>query len=60
MNKDNEIRLLPNDLSLVTLGQNIYSENCASCHGANLEGQENWKIEIMKAISLHHLSLIHI
>ena len=23
MNKDNEIRLLPNDLSLVTLGQNI-------------------------------------
>ena len=23
MNKDNEIRLIPNDLSLVTLGQNI-------------------------------------
>ena len=43
MNKDNEIRLLPNDLSLVTLGQNIYSENCASCHGINLEGQKNWQ-----------------
>ena len=43
MNKDNEIRLLPNDLSLVTLGQNIYSENCASCHGVDLEGQENWQ-----------------
>jgi|TARA_B100002051_G_scaffold134568_1_gene127847 mono/diheme cytochrome c family protein len=43
MNKDNEIRLLPNDLSLVTLGQNIYSKNCASCHGADLEGQENWQ-----------------
>ena len=43
MNKDNEIRLLPNDLSLVTLGQNIYSKNCASCHGAHLEGQENWQ-----------------
>ena len=43
MNKDNEIRLLPNDLSLVTLGQNIYSENCASCHGAQLEGQKNWQ-----------------
>ena len=41
MNKDNEIRLLHNDLSLVTLGQNIYSENCASCHGINLEGQKN-------------------
>ena len=43
MNKDNEIRLIPNDLSLVTLGQNIYSENCASCHGIDLEGQENWQ-----------------
>ena len=43
MNKDNEIRLIPNNLSLVTLGQNIYSENCASCHGAQLEGQKNWR-----------------
>ena len=43
MNKDNEIRLMPNDLSLITLGQNIYSENCASCHGVDLEGQENWQ-----------------
>ena len=43
MNKDNEIRLSPNDLSLVRLGQNIYSENCASCHGINLEGQKNWQ-----------------
>ncbi len=43
MNKDNEIRLMPNDLSIVTLGQNIYSENCASCHGVDLEGQENWQ-----------------
>ena len=43
MNKDNEIRLIPNDLSIVTLGQNIYSENCASCHGVDLEGQENWQ-----------------
>ena len=43
MNKDNEIRLMPNNLSLVTLGQNLYSENCASCHGAHLEGQNNWQ-----------------
>ena len=43
MIKDNEIRLIPNDLSIVTLGQNIYSENCASCHGVDLEGQENWQ-----------------
>ena len=43
MNKDNEIRLIPNDLSLIALGQNIYSENCASCHGIDLQGQENWQ-----------------
>ena len=43
MNKDNVIKLIPNDLSIVTLGQNIYSENCASCHGINLEGQKNWQ-----------------
>jgi mono/diheme cytochrome c family protein len=24
-------------------GQVIYAQNCASCHGANLEGQENWR-----------------
>ena len=43
MNKDIAIKLIPNDLSIVTLGQNIYSENCASCHGVDLEGQENWQ-----------------
>ncbi len=25
-------------------GQAIYAANCASCHGANLEGQENWRV----------------
>ena len=24
-------------------GQQIYRDNCASCHGANLEGQPNWR-----------------
>lgn len=24
-------------------GQTIYREYCASCHGANLEGQPNWR-----------------
>ena len=24
-------------------GQTIYHEQCASCHGANLEGQPNWR-----------------
>lgn len=27
----------------LSAGQQIYSENCASCHGANLEGQPDWK-----------------
>ena len=25
------------------LGQPLYQEYCASCHGANLEGQPNWR-----------------
>jgi len=24
-------------------GSELYSRNCASCHGANLEGQPNWR-----------------
>ncbi|MGH1354716.1 MAG: c-type cytochrome [Thalassovita sp.] len=24
-------------------GQELYMENCASCHGAALQGQENWR-----------------
>lgn len=24
-------------------GAQIYAQNCASCHGANLEGQPNWR-----------------
>ncbi|EEE36103.1 cytochrome c, class I [Rhodobacteraceae bacterium KLH11] len=24
-------------------GQTLYTERCASCHGANLEGQPNWR-----------------
>src|SRR5581483_743826 len=28
---------------LVALGKSVYHDHCASCHGANLEGQPNWK-----------------
>lgn len=31
-----------NDVDIVA-GERIYVEYCASCHGANLEGQENWR-----------------
>lgn len=27
----------------IALGQEIYEANCASCHGADLEGQHAWK-----------------
>ncbi len=25
-------------------GQNLYAEQCASCHGLNLDGQANWQV----------------
>ncbi len=37
------IVLYPDDTSIVALGKEIYVQNCASCHGATLEGQENWR-----------------
>jgi mono/diheme cytochrome c family protein len=27
----------------IKLGRTLYSENCASCHGAKLEGQPDWR-----------------
>ncbi|MCY4361382.1 MAG: c-type cytochrome, partial [Gammaproteobacteria bacterium] len=27
----------------VSAGQTLYQEQCAACHGANLEGQPNWR-----------------
>ncbi|MEJ6389794.1 c-type cytochrome [Gymnodinialimonas ulvae] len=35
--------LMPSDPDVVVLGQAVYAENCASCHGAELEGQPNWR-----------------
>ena len=29
--------------AIQNLGANVYAANCASCHGANLEGQPDWK-----------------
>lgn len=31
------------DPETVLLGELIYAEQCASCHGTKLEGQPNWK-----------------
>ena len=38
-----DISLKPDDQELVDLGKLVYENNCASCHGVNLEGQERWR-----------------
>ena len=32
-----------NEPVVTSLGRSVYSEYCASCHGANLKGQPNWR-----------------
>ncbi|MDT8304533.1 MAG: cytochrome c [Anaerolineae bacterium] len=31
------------DAALVSLGEEVYTRACASCHGDNLEGEADWK-----------------
>ena len=31
------------ETAAIAQGQQLYAENCASCHGANLKGQPDWK-----------------
>ncbi len=33
----------PDDPRQVALGKAVYENNCASCHGAKLEGQPDWR-----------------
>ena len=40
----NTVRLMPMDSKIVRRGESIYAQTCASCHGLNLQGQENWKV----------------
>lgn len=37
------VRISPGDRVLVALGKPLYAKQCASCHGAKLEGQANWR-----------------
>ena len=37
------VTLRPDDPSVVASGAQIYAAQCASCHGAGLEGQPNWR-----------------
>jgi len=36
-------RMDPRDATRTALGAKIYTEHCAACHGARLEGQPNWR-----------------
>jgi S-disulfanyl-L-cysteine oxidoreductase SoxD len=36
----------PDDARQVARGKPIYDQHCASCHGARLEGQANWRIKL--------------
>lgn len=33
----------PDNPAQVAMGRSIYADHCASCHGANLEGEPNWQ-----------------
>ena len=35
--------LKPTDPKIISLGEQIYADNCAACHGVDLEGQDNWR-----------------
>lgn len=37
------LALAPDDAEVVALGRRIYAEHCAACHGANLEGEPDWR-----------------
>lgn len=39
----NAVALRPDDAQVLALGQRVYFAHCASCHGARLEGQPNWR-----------------
>jgi len=36
----------PEDAVQVALGEQVYRAHCASCHGADLEGQPDWRVRL--------------
>lgn len=41
--EDERLRPDPGNGPLVALGKLVYGQHCASCHGAAMEGQANWR-----------------
>jgi mono/diheme cytochrome c family protein len=40
------VRIDPNDRERVAQGRAVYQQHCASCHGAKLEGQAEWRTRL--------------
>ena len=38
-----KVELRPDDPGIVALGEKVYQQRCAACHGAQLEGQPRWR-----------------
>lgn len=43
LNQNNQPITLTDDESVIVQGADVYRSNCATCHGGELEGQENWR-----------------
>ncbi len=43
LNQADAKTLRPDDPMATAIGKQIYGKHCAECHGANLEGQSNWR-----------------
>lgn len=35
--------LRPDDAGVAAVGEKVYAQHCAACHGAKLEGEANWR-----------------
>ena len=46
------VELRPDDPVYVKRGQKIYMDQCASCHGVNLEGQDGWRDKMVDGMRL--------
>ena len=47
---DDLVELRPDDPVYVKLGQKVYMDQCASCHGVNLEGQAGWRDKMVDVL----------
>ncbi len=40
----------PDNAGMVGRGETVYGQNCADCHGKNLEGQPDWRVKTADGI----------